>query len=82
MNSTYYDNMPQNYNNNLSYMANNDNYSDERLIAGGGFAFPFLLGGVTGAALAPAFWRPGYGYNRPRPYYYYPPYYGPYPRYY
>lgn len=82
MNSTYYGNMPQNYNNNLSYMANNDNYSDERLIAGGGFAFPFLLGGVTGAALAPAFWRPGYGYNRPRPYYYYPPYYGPYPRYY
>lgn len=49
------------------------NSSDDRLI-GGGFAFPFLLGGVTGAALAPAFWRPNY------PNYYYPPsppYYGP-----
>lgn len=50
--------------------------NDERLV--GGFAFPFLLGGVTGAALAPAFWRPGYGYNRPvyyqpGPYYPYPP---------
>jgi len=45
----------------------------------GGFAFPFLLGGVTGAALAPNFWRPGYGYNRP----FYPPYapYPPYPPY-
>lgn len=52
------------------------NGNDERLV--GGFAFPFLLGGVTGAALAPAFWGPGYGYNRPvyyppRPYPYYPP---------
>jgi len=38
-----------------------------------GFVFPFLLGGVTGAALAPAF------YNRP---YYMPyPYYGYYPYY-
>ncbi|MEI3529707.1 MAG: hypothetical protein V8Q75_01360 [Bacilli bacterium] len=81
MNSKYYGNMPQNYNNNLPYNYNNNNYNDDRLIAGG-FAFPFLLGGVTGAALAPAFWRPGYGYNRPVPYNYYPPYYGPYPRYY
>ena len=48
---------------------------DDRLI-GGGFAFPFLLGGVTGAAIAPAFWRPGFGYNRP---FYGPvPFYGPY----
>ena len=46
-----------------AYAANNQN--DERLA--GGFVFPFLLGGVTGAALAPAFWRP----NRPV---YYPPY--------
>lgn len=51
---------------------NFQNSSDERLIAGG-FAFPFLLGGVTGAALAPAFWRPNY------PNYYYPPYRPPYP---
>lgn len=54
---------------NASYYTGNN---DERLA--GGFVFPFLLGGVTGAALAPAFWRPGYGYNRPV---YYPP--GPYP---
>lgn len=48
---------------------------DDRLIAGG-FAFPFLLGGVTGAALAPAFWRPAYQPYPPRPY---PPYYPPRP---
>ncbi len=52
--------------------------NDSRLI-GAGFAFPFLLGGVTGAAIAPAFWRPPYN----RPYYgpgpfYGPGYYGPY----
>lgn len=41
----------------------------------GGFAAPFLLGGLTGGLLAPAFY--------PRPYYRpYPPYpYGPYPMY-
>lgn len=52
-------------------MSNNvgvQNSGDERFI--GGFAFPFLLGGVTGAALAPNFWGPGY-----RPY----PNYGPRP---
>lgn len=49
--------------------------NDDRFI--GGFAFPFLLGGVTGAALAPNFFRP------PVPPYYYPNYYyRPYPRYY
>lgn len=65
--NNYQQNMPLNY----------QNSSDERLI--GGFAFPFLLGGVTGAAIAPAFWG---GYNRPyyQNYYYYPPYYGPYYR--
>ena len=45
--------------------------SDSRLI-GGGFAGPFLLGGITGGLISPLF------YNRPRPYYnnyyYYPPY--------
>ncbi len=58
---------------------NYSNSNDERLI-GGGFAFPFLLGGVTGAALAPNFWgRPPYYNNN----YYYPPYppYRPYPPY-
>lgn len=55
-----------NYPNQAQGSSNND-----RLI-GAGFAFPFLLGGVTGAAIAPAFWRPPY--NRP----YYGPYYGPY----
>ena len=66
------------YQTNTGYINNNDDH----LI--GGFAFPFLLGGVTGAALAPAFWGGGYGYNRPYYYsnnYYYPPYYyGPYYR--
>lgn len=68
-------------NNNYTYPIYNSNYypyqkrnsdanGDNRLI-GGGFVFPFLLGGVTGAAIAPAFWRPPY--NRP----YYGPYYGP-----
>lgn len=50
--------------------------SDSRLI-GGGFAGPFLLGGITGGLISPLF------YNRPRPYYnnnyYYPPYPRPYP---
>lgn len=40
---------------------------------GGGFAAPFLLGGITGGLLAPAF------YPRPYPVYYGPgPYYPPY----
>ena len=43
---------------------------------GGGFLGPFVLGGITGGLLAPAF------YPRPYPVYnnYYPPY-GPYPYY-
>ena len=52
----------------------NSNQSNERLA--GGFVFPFLLGGVTGAALAPAFWnnnnRPGYYPYPPMPYPYPP----------
>lgn len=59
---------------NSSYYVGNSGTNDERLA--GGFVFPFLLGGVTGAALAPAFWGPGYGYNRPV---YYPPRPYPYP---
>lgn len=70
-----YQNMPMMYNN--RQFNPNQVQNDDRLV--GGFAFPFLLGGVTGAALAPAFWRPNYGY-RPYPYPYYPTYYGPYYR--
>ncbi len=47
--------------------------NNERLI-GGGFAAPFLLGGITGAVLTPYFYRP----YPPRPYPY-PPMYPPYP---
>ncbi len=65
-----YSNMMYQNDDNIQYI----NGNDDRII--GGFAFPFLLGGVTGAALAPAFYRP-------YPYYggYYPQY-GPYPYYY
>lgn len=64
---------------NVSSMPTNSYYTnDDRIV--GGFAFPFLLGGVTGAALAPAFWRPAYQpYPRPYPGPYYPP--RPYPYY-
>ena len=65
INSSYM-NYPK-YNITYSSMPFNNSNSDDRFI--GGFAFPFLLGGVTGAALAPNFWRPAY--NRP--------YYGPCP---
>lgn len=41
---------------------------------GGGFAVPFLLGGLTGGLLAPNFY--------PRPYYRPYPVYPPYPMYY
>lgn len=72
--------------NNYSYNSYNpynnypslNNTNDERLI-GGGFIFPFLLGGVTGAVISNAR-PPYYGYNRP-PYYYGPGqiYYNPAP---
>lgn len=71
--------MYPNYQNMNNMYKNNSNIypNDERFEA---FVFPFLLGGVTGAALAPNFWRPPY--NRPPyPYPYQPyPYYGPYYR--
>ena len=58
--------------------------SNNDRIIGGGFLGPFLLGGITGGLVAPFFYGPGYGYNRPyyyNNYYYYPyPYYGPYYR--
>lgn len=67
--------MNYNYRPNMNFRPRPMPDNDDRLI--GGFAFPFLLGGVTGAALAPNFWRPNYGY---RPPVYYPPY-PPYPYY-
>ena len=69
MNNSNYSFNP-NYNPNM-FSNQSSNNVDDRLI-GGGFAFPFLLGGVTGAALAPAFYG---GFNRPyyNNYYYYPP---------
>ena len=78
MNPNRYQNGMVNYRSNpVNYKPNEINYSnyhdfnesDERMI------FPFLLGGVTGAALAPAFWnRPNYYAPYPVPYYqgYYP----------
>ena len=49
-------------------------YNNNRIV--GGFAAPFILGGITGGLLAPAFY--------PRPYPIYPPTYypRPYPPYY
>lgn len=75
----YKTNYPNNYNNYYPTTPNQMvNPNDDRLV--GGFAFPFLLGGVTGAAIAPAFWRPSpYGRPYPMPYPPYPPY-GPYYR--
>lgn len=59
----------------MPYGYYNQNNNDERLA--GGFVFPFLLGGVTGAAIAPAFWKN----NNQMPMYYVPyPYYYPYQR--
>ena len=77
MNQKYY-NMPNAYPQGGNYSSGvNYDPNDERFI---GPAFPFLLGGVTGAALAPAFWRPR-PYPMPYPYYQpYPPM--PYPPYY
>ena len=46
-------------------------YNNNRL--GGGFFGPFILGGITGGLLAPAF------YPRPYPYGGYPNYYQPNP---
>lgn len=48
-------------------------YKNDRLI--GGFLGPFILGGITGGLIAPAFYnRPNYNYY-PMPYYYYGGYY-------
>ena len=56
------------------------NQNNDRFI-GGGFAVPFLLGGITGGLVSPLFYggynRPYYNYN-----YYYPYPYPPYRPYY
>lgn len=74
MYSNYRTNQPINTYNHPYSSTNND----ERFI-GGGFLGPFVLGGITGGLLAPAFYpRPNYG---PGPMYCpYPPCYGPYYR--
>lgn len=61
------------YNRRVSYP-----YQDNRF--GGGFVAPFLLGGLTGGLLAPAFYPRPYPvyYNQPRP----TQQYNPYPYYY
>lgn len=53
----------------------NINSNDNRFV--GGFLGPFVLGGITGGLLAPAFYpRPNYYYPAPPPpNYYYGPYY-------
>lgn len=59
------------YNRRMVYPYRNDRFA-------GGFAAPFILGGITGGLLAPAF------YPRPYPVYYGPgpmPPYGAYPYY-
>lgn len=66
----------------VSYNADqNMGTNDERFVP---FLAPFLLGGITGGLLAPAFYGPRYGnqvyYNNYYPYPPYPPYYGPYYR--
>lgn len=63
MYQTYYQRRPQP----MPY----NNYNNRFV---GGFAAPFLLGGITGGLLAPAFY--------PRPYYRPMPQYQPYPMYY
>lgn len=63
------------YNYNVSNRSYSGSYNNDRFV-GGGFLAPFLLGGIAGAAVAPAFYG---GYGRP---YYYNNYYYPYPVYY
>lgn len=67
--NSYIDNQ---YSNSYDYIDNNNDRN---------FIVPFVLGGITGGLLAPAFYRPYPNYYRPYPYYYAPyPYYGPYYR--
>ena len=52
------------YNRRINYFPGGNRF------VGGGFAFPFILGGLTGGLLSPAFYPRPY----PRPYPIYPPY--------
>ena len=59
-----------------NYSTANVNHNDgDRLFFGGGFAAPFLLGGIAGSLLS----RPNYPIYAPGPPIYYPP--RPYPYY-
>lgn len=64
---------PESFNNSTNRPISSS--SDSRLI-GGGFAGPFLLGGITGGLISPLFYNQRPYYNN---YYYYPPYPRPYP---
>ena len=72
--------MYQNYKYGPNFQPNYINQKGQDRFIGGGFLGPFLLGGLTGGLIAPAFYN-NYGYNRP-PYYYNNYYYVPYPYYY
>ena len=69
-----------NYNNlNYNYGNRPNNFNNQNRFIGGGFLGPFILGGITGGLLAPAFYpRPYYNnyyYPYPNNYYYYGGYY-------
>jgi hypothetical protein len=70
----YYQNYVSSYpaNNYTSTYPNYTSYSSDNSnrFIGGGFLGPFILGGITGGLIAPAFYRPYQQY----PYYYYRPY--------
>ena len=68
--------IPRSFNNSFDSSMNRpmmSSSSDDRLI--GGFAGPFLLGGITGGLISPLFYGRRPYYNN----YYYPPYPRPYP---
>lgn len=62
--------MYTNFNNSIPYYQNygrSNRLNNDRY----GFLGPFILGGITGGLIAPAFYRPYYPYQYP---YYYRPY--------
>ena len=73
----YNNNIPQNYGN-MQRPNNRPNQNNDRLF--GGFAVPFVLGGITGGLIAnnrpnyPVYY-PYYPQYQPYPYYPYRPYY-------